>query len=742
VHTGIPVGNGAQGVLIWGSENRLCLTVARAGFWDRRGAQEKKSFAERITYAELRDLLVSGQEAEVRGRFTSPEERPIPPYQIAGGQIEISLPVACRLETATLDHDSGVVTIHLTLDGKPAALLAHQAVDAELFWLEMPDALRHKTEITVTPTWAFVGMELKARGVPPPDTWEEPRSGGFIQRLPGDPALAVVWKDRGEEIVVVTALGKTEDDNRLATDAQRLAAEENLDSRAAAAADFWSDYWRSIPRLTLPDLVLTRLYEHGLYRLAGATNPFGPATTLQGPWMEAVRLPLWSNDYHFNINLQMVYSPLLSSGRLGHFAPLWDMMESWLPQLRANGAGFFGDAEALMLPHAVDDRCNVIGGFWQGTIDHASTAWMAKMVWDYYRHGGEKDILRRLGWPLLTGAFNGFWAMAEPHPDDPERLSLPISVSPEYGEGRPGSWGRDASFALAAFHCVARILPDAAAALGCAADSRWQTVCDSLPLCVEALVPPSPWDSPTGRKRTRIALWEGQDLEISHRHHSHLAGIYPFAILSPQDGPEIAALLEQSIRHWVALGAGGWSAWAFPWTACILARMNGAEAAVSWLRWLADTHENEGYLIAAGGTWGANMTWGGADENRRMPQAHEIMQLDANLGVITAIHEILVQSRVGDGGEEIVLLPQIPFRWRDFSFDGIHTVGAFVIGATVVEHRIVEVRVESRRGERLRLRHGIARPWTQDDNPDMSTNTLLERETRPGQRITLRCCAP
>ena len=166
--------------------------------------------------------------------------------------------------------------------------------------------------------------------------------------------------------------------------------------------------------------------------------------------------------------------------------------------------------------------------------------------------------------------------------------------------------------------------------------------------------------------------------------------------------------------------------------------MNGAEAAVSWLRWLADTHENEGHLIAAGGTWGANMTWGGADENRRMPQAHEIMQLDANLGMITAVHEILVQSSVGDGGEEIVLLPQIPFRWRDFSFDSVHTVSPLVIGATVVEHRIVEVRVESRRGERLRLRHGIARHWTQDDNSNISTDTLLERETRPGQRITLR----
>jgi len=35
-HTGIPLANGVQGLLVWGSD-KVILTVGRAGFWDRRG---------------------------------------------------------------------------------------------------------------------------------------------------------------------------------------------------------------------------------------------------------------------------------------------------------------------------------------------------------------------------------------------------------------------------------------------------------------------------------------------------------------------------------------------------------------------------------------------------------------------------------------------------------------------------------------------------------------------------------
>ena len=35
-HTGIVMGNGIQGIIVWG-EATLKLTVARSGFWDHRG---------------------------------------------------------------------------------------------------------------------------------------------------------------------------------------------------------------------------------------------------------------------------------------------------------------------------------------------------------------------------------------------------------------------------------------------------------------------------------------------------------------------------------------------------------------------------------------------------------------------------------------------------------------------------------------------------------------------------------
>ena len=71
--------------------------------------------------------------------------------------------------------------------------------------------------------------------------------------------------------------------------------------------------------------------------------------------MEDYQLPPWSNDYHFNINVQMIYTPALATNRLANFKPLWRMINGWMPQLKKNGEAFFGRPGALMLPHAVDD---------------------------------------------------------------------------------------------------------------------------------------------------------------------------------------------------------------------------------------------------------------------------------------------------------------------------------------------------------------------------------------------------
>jgi hypothetical protein len=92
------------------------------------------------------------------------------------------------------------------------------------------------------------------------------------------------------------------------------------------------------------------------------------------------------------------------------------------------------------------------------------------MAWLNYRYGLDESILRDIAWPLLNGAFEGYWAM---HEENDGKFSLPISVSPEYRGSEMNAWGRDASFQLAAWHMIAQILPDAARVLGKEIDPRW-----------------------------------------------------------------------------------------------------------------------------------------------------------------------------------------------------------------------------------------------------------------------------
>jgi hypothetical protein len=367
---------------------------------------------------------------------------------------------------------------------------------------------------------------------------------------------------------------------------------------------------------------------------------------------------------------------------------------------------------------------------------------MAQMAYRYYRYSGDEAFLRDTAYPLLLGAFNGFWAMAETLTEDNGNpcLSLPVSVSPEYGEGSPGGWGRDSSFQLAAWHCVARILPGAAARLHEPADPRWEWVIQELPPYTTVPVPVGHWDTPGAPPKKRIALWGGQDLEHSHRHHSHLAGVYPFLTIDPH-APRHAPVVSETLRHWVIQGAGQWSAWCLPWAASILARCDHADAAVVWLHWLIETHANEGGSISAGGMVGCNPSWGGADENRANPEAHEVMQLDANMGIISAIHELLVQCRpvanrkAGEPEMAIHVLPQIPHHWKSLRFDRVHAEGGFLIGATVDHKKTNAVRVISQREEPLLLFHGLGKHWTLNGVPHEGDFLLMT--ATPGQELIL-----
>lgn len=618
VHTGVHLANGRMGALVWGDQD-LHLTIAQNGFWDRRGARE---FATPMPYQDLKSKLLGGQELAVRAAFAEDGR----PYQIGGGRFVLSFDGASP-KSAQLNLETGELVVFLSDESTVRIVMSMERNRLEV---EMTPALQARCAIQLLPSWKWTGKELEAKGVEAPEEWQSGRAQGFIQRLPADSALSVVGGWEGQIYLIGTELGEFDP----------ASAEAGLDRlRVRVPSDdpgtWWQPYWARVKMVKDVPADLREAYTYAIWKLGCLTHPGGVAATLQGPWMEEHRIPLWSNDYHFNINLQMIYWPCLHLGLHDHLRPLWQMVEAWRPQLQRNGEFFFGRETAAMLPHAVDDQCHPIGSYWQGTIDHASTAWIALMAWLDYQGSQDRWVLETIAWPLLVGAFEGFRAMME---DSGDALSLPITVSPEFGEGAIGTWGRNASFQLAAVHMLCQHLPAAAAAMGQLEDPQWADTAKRLPRYSLAPVPRSVWDDPEAPDRFRIALWEGLDLPESHRHHSHLAGIYPFESLGSEDGP----VIEKSVAHWSTLGAGQWCAWGLAWAVCIMAKVGWKTGAETWLRFLIGATANEGKSLSAGGAHGCFISWGSADDARR--HAHEgdfeVMQLDANMGLITAVHEL------------------------------------------------------------------------------------------------------
>jgi alpha-L-fucosidase 2 len=762
-HTGALLGNGVQGLMVWGVE-ALNITVARAGFWDHRGGN---LFASRTTYAEVRALLEAGDEAGLRRVFALPQQppgHPSRPTQIGGGRLELRFAHGLRPVRAELDATSATLRVMLRNPGRrEAALVIRQAVDTELAWVELDDAAHGPVDVRLVPTWEYVGAELAAVGCAPPETWQGENGGGFCQRLPDDPGLAVAWElrpkttDHGPRtknqepgtneqgpvteasssvvrrpssfvpgpssvIVIATALGQEP-----VAAARELAQSADLAAAGRHSDAWWAAYHASLPRVELPDAVLQHAWDYGVYKLAGLTMPGGVPAALQGPWMEEYQLPPWSNDYHFNINVQMIYMPCLATGRFEHLWPMWELILGWLPRLKDNATHFFGAPDALMMPHAVDDRCAAVGAFWTGMIDQACTAWMAQLAWLHYRYSGDERVLREVAWPLLSGAFNGYWAMLEEliheghegHDGEP-LLSLPVSVSPEYNAAEMNAWGRDATFQLAALHFLAATLPPAAELVGQPEDPRWGEVRRRLPPYVLAGPPEKP----------RIALWRGQDLDESHRHHAHLAPIYPFRTIDPADEMH-AATVRNTLAHWIYRGAGLWSGWCVPWASVICARCGMPDAALAWLHYWKENFTNEGHGTLHNGAFpGMTLIWGWPRDARG--ELLEIMQIDAGMGAVTAVQELLVQCL----GDTIAVLPGIPRDWRSLNFDGMWVEGGFRVGATVAEHTVREVRVESTRGGRLQLAHGITGPWSA--NGVAGEGPLLELDTQPGEQVVVR----
>ncbi len=750
-HTGIPLGNGRTGLLVWGEGNTLRVTIGRADLWDHRGGMP---WTARQNYADIRRALEAGDEAAIRDIFR-PETEGVPgsparPSVLPLGRLEIVLAPEWRADQGRLELGTGTVSVTFRNGAAQRVIEMGLHPERDVAWIRGTD---DTDEVRPVTSWDIMGERLAALDFEPPvsfpaapspgDSGAAARSpgerrssmGGWCWQLPQDPGVYVAWRRPGAGDALAVTVGRAPDAATAAAAAEDALNGLDVGHAEEESLGWWRRYWQRAASVLIPNKTLQEIHDYGLYLFAGLTNPAGVAATLQGPWIEEYDFPPWSSDYHFNINVQMCYSPAFRSGLFEHLRPLFDLVWSWRASLQRNAHHFLGVADGCMLPHAVDDRCTCMGSFWTGTIDHACTAWVAQMMYDYADYAGDREFLEAVALPFMKGAFVVYRAMME---DDGDRLRFPVSVSPEYRGASMNAWGVDASFQLAAAHRLCENLLAAANDLGVTPDPAWSDVIERLPrACVG-----SPGDAAHASRgpRDRILLWDGIDLEESHRHHSHLGGIAPFDTIDPEAAPW-RDIVERSLRHWVSKGMGLWSGWCMSWASQLHSRMrNGAGAELLLELWRrVFTNEGRGSMhdaVMNGVTlMGAPPFVPGLAEPGRLADIGrpERMQMDGAMGGVAAVQEMLLHSRRG----VLCVFPAVPASWPRAAFERMRAPGGLIVSGWYDGPEAWHIQVEATRAADVRVAPP-SRPYVMDGT--RHDVAVIRRRMGPGKPVVIRSC--
>jgi hypothetical protein len=721
---GAPLGNGDIGAVIWGDGSPLTFSLDKADFWELRG--DDPSTGPEFNRKNLEKWIEQGNTKDLRrvfevSRNVMGNPQGSRPYQtkLPVGQAKLFLqgkPLSCRSRLALAN---GLYTQQITLaGGQKAQVKAFIAREMNVLCLRVSleggakvlgfgsvssfdTAGCERAGIAPQPVLdADMTRIVRQWGYPPPTYGRDRFGAWWIQRTPAGKSLVTMWRQgrttvRGNRQTVEFYLdieyGREEDALDRARANLGLAVSCGFDNWLRANSDFWRDYW-SRSAVSVPDARVGQLYDIECYKFACCTGPDRMPIFLKGVWNPSDQFPQYGGDFHTDLQ-EMVYDHVYAGNRLDFAQGLYRWFAGNLPRYEEFCERFFGikGGAVAYCPTALDGRC--LFDWWQIVFWTGGGPWMTTYFWRHWLCTGDREFLRERVYPLLGKFATTYLGLLVRGRDG--RLHLDCTMSPEYPSDDLGHvWiGQDATMDLALARWTLTSLIEAERTLGVKAGLT--------PRASEALGKLADYDdcNPLTGRHNVLAVGRGQPLTQSHRHHSHLAPIYPLGLLSPFE-PAQRELIDGSLDHLVFRGMGVWDGWSYPWASCLYSRGLMPNAALRMLRLYAEE-------FVAPNTFHTNSTFrpkSGLDNN-----TWRLMTVEGSFMYLSGVQEMLLQSY----GGRIVIFPGIPDDWRgrDIAFDSLQAEGGFLIDARVAGGQFACARIRSPRGGRCVVRDNFPKGW-------------------------------